>query len=278
LHKPISQQDWSANFKAFHPAFEQIPAKAHQLDSSRWPVCEYLNSLLPSGICNAEGMPIRFMAQDESLPWPELYYEQRIARHGLIATRDNWHDFFNAMIWCLFPNTKVVISALHATDFDPTASRRTRARDALTLFDENGALIVSSNHMLLQAIVNFDWRFVFVDQREAWHRHTACHIVGHALFEKLLTPYIGVTANTRLVHVPKEFFLLPKSAQRLLLDRCLADALINRTFQTPRNLSPLPLLGVPGWWSNQNQEFYANTDYFRLPSHEREATILTLSL
>jgi hypothetical protein len=31
-----------------------------------------------------------------------------------------------------------------------------------------------------------------------------------------------------------------------------------------RELSPLPVLGVPGWWGGNEQEnFYENTDYFR---------------
>ena len=31
-----------------------------------------------------------------------------------------------------------------------------------------------------------------------------------------------------------------------------------------RELSPLPVLGVPGWWDgNEQEEFYDNTGYFR---------------
>jgi len=33
---------------------------------------------------------------------------------------------------------------------------------------------------------------------------------------------------------------------------------------TPRSLSPLPVLGIPGWWSeNEAPAFYDDTAYFR---------------
>ncbi len=278
MHKPLSDRGWSADFSNIHPAFEQIPAEPRQLPTDSWPGCDYLNSLLLPDVCNLAGAPLRFAPQDASLPWPALYYEQRIAQYGVIATRNNWHDFFNAMIWCLFPNSKASISALHAADFDPAAAHRTRQRDALTLFDENGALIVSSSVELLQAIINFDWQTVFVSFRNAWHRKTECRIIGHALFEKLLTPYLGLTANTRLVLVPDAYFEMTAALQRQFLDRCVADALAKKDFQSPKCLSPFPLLGIPGWWINQDRLFYANADYFRAKSYEREATILTLSL
>jgi len=34
--------------------------------------------------------------------------------------------------------------------------------------------------------------------------------------------------------------------------------------QDNSQLYPLPMLGVPGWWpDNEQPEFYDNTDYFR---------------
>ncbi len=265
-------------FQRIHPAFEQLPENADWQQFENWPDCDFLNQLLLHGVSNKAGKVIRFAPQDDSLPWPELYYEQRIAQHGVIATRANWHDFFNSIIWCLYPDTKASISALHSAEFDPASSNRTRLRDALTLFDENGALVVSSNLALLQAIIDFNWQSVFIEFQDDWHAQTQCHIVGHALFEKLLTPYIGITANTRLFHVPNKYFDLPLTDQRQYLDVAVAAMFDRRALQTPRNLSPFPLLGVPGWWDDQSAEFFANTNYFRAKSFERQATILTLSL
>jgi len=37
-----------------------------------------------------------------------------------------------------------------------------------------------------------------------------------------------------------------------------------RSLGTPGALTPLPLLGVPGWWSaNEDAAFYDNARYFR---------------
>ena len=43
-----------------------------------------------------------------------IYYEQRIFEQGLVPTRPaNWHDFFNALIFLLFPQTKKEMNRLH---------------------------------------------------------------------------------------------------------------------------------------------------------------------
>jgi hypothetical protein len=36
----------------------------------------------------------------------------------------------------------------------------------------------------------------------------------------------------------------------------------------PMAFSPLPVLGVPGWWGDQTEEFYADTFVFR-PARQR---------
>jgi hypothetical protein len=41
-----------------------------------------------------------------------LVYECRIWETGEVETRpDNWHDFFNALVWLSFPQTKIAVSA-----------------------------------------------------------------------------------------------------------------------------------------------------------------------
>lgn len=56
---------------------------------------------------NLNDKNLRFSIQDETLPFAELGYEERIYLQGLIATRkQNWHDFFNSMVWHKYPETK----------------------------------------------------------------------------------------------------------------------------------------------------------------------------
>ena len=48
-------------------------------------------------------------------------------------------------------------------------------------------------------------------------------------------------------------------------DATVAEHIVNRRFDwTPADLAPLPILGIPGWWQdNDLPEFYQNERYFR---------------
>ena len=90
-------------------------------------------------------------------------------------------------------------------------------------------------------------------------------VFGHALFSKALQPFIGLTGNVVLLEVPGEFLELAQAPQLAELDRLLAMHIRDRErFRHGRELSPLPVLGVPGWWSgNEREGFYDDTAYFR---------------
>jgi len=49
------------------------------------------------------------------------------------------------------------------------------------------------------------------------------------------------------------------------VDRSIAERLRDpERFLAPQMLSPLPVLGVPGWWpENEREDFYDNERYFR---------------
>ena len=42
-----------------------------------------------------------------------------------------------------------------------------------------------------------------------------------------------------------------------------------------QQLSPLPLLGVPGWYKEQEAAFYADTSYFRPKRHKPDSSEAT---
>jgi hypothetical protein len=266
---------WNPAFATLHPCFRQLPDPDAWQAQAGWPDCGHLSRLLPQGVCMQVGVPVCFLPQDEHIPHPELYYEERIYQHGIVSTRDaNWHDFLNALIWVLFPQTKVVISTLHAADLQQHGKPRTPQRDALTLFDENGVIIAATRHELLQYALDFDWQRLFWQERTAWGKEVGCFIFGHALLDKMLTPYVGVTAHALLVEVADGFFDLTLAQQQAQLDQVMASAVRDGCLGSPLHLNPLPVLGIPGWWQNVDAAFYQQDTYFRAKTRERKTRII----
>lgn len=265
---------WNPVFDSLHPCFRQLQNIRCWQEQAEWPEAEMLTRLLPAGLCAQSGQPIRFLPQDGTLPFSELYYEERIFQHGIVATRLNWHDFFNALMWALYPQTKVMVNALHATDIMRHGQPRTSQRDALTVLDESGVVVAASRRDLLQLALDFSWEALFWQERAAWRREIACFVLGHATLEKLLTPYVGLTAHALLVAVEPAFFGLALAQQQAYLDGVMAASLQRSELLSPAGLNPFPLLGVPGWWANDAPAFYHNERYFRAKTRERKAQII----
>jgi hypothetical protein len=264
---------WNPAFDTLHPCFQQLQNIRCWQGQGDWLGCETLSSLLADGLCSQSGLPIRFLPQDHTIPYPELYYEERIFQHGIVSTRPNWHDFFNALMWKLFPQTKVLINALHAADIGQYGKLRTPQRDALTVLDESGVIIAASRRDLLQQVLDFAWEDLFWQERAAWGQEIGCFMIGHATLEKMLTPYVGVTAHALLVEVEPAFFSLPLAQQQACLDQAMATTLHQGKLLSPNSLNPFPLLGVPGWWDNTELGFYQNKAYFRDKNRERAVQI-----
>jgi len=217
------------------------------------PSCEVLNKSFQYK--NNNRKQLIFTPQDSHLAFPEMNYEKRIFLYGLIATRKhNWHDFFNALMWKTFPQTKSAINALHRQEIiKQNSSLRSRKRDLLTLFDESGVIVMADKDCL-DLIKNHQWQELFVENKALWlNGSIQIKTFGHALYEKYRSPYVGLTAQT---------LLLDKNTTNL--DSYLSNELAQgRLLNSKAELSPLPLLGIPHWHKNQNREFYANKNYFR---------------
>ena len=82
----------------------------------------------------------------------------------------HWHDFFQYLTWFMFPKTKAVINSIHIPAAKKRIAegvelgRRTPIENMLSLFDEGGAVVISSDASLLQLIRDFQWKELF------WHR------------------------------------------------------------------------------------------------------------
>ncbi|WP_016955005.1 DUF3025 domain-containing protein [Catenovulum agarivorans] len=210
----------------------------------------------------------KFVEQDEDSPeLAELGYEAFINQTGLIPTRkDNWHDFFNALIWGLFPASKQAINQLHVADISEHGlKKRTKQRDALTLFDECGIILAYTHDEQKNALRNHMWVESFWDKRSQWYQSIRPFVFGHAMYEMALAPYIGLTAKAYFIKVDPCFFSETLSNQYRILDSLLAKEMrVDKTLSDNKKLSPLPILGVPTWYQdNQQQSFYLNTNYFR---------------
>ena len=208
--------------------------------------------------------PVRFVPQS-ALPGGEAY-ESFIFSTGTVPTRNNLHDLFNALCWMRFPQTKRSLNRWQAEAIEAAGGvqpTRGSLRDALTLFDEN-ALLLQAPASLWQALRARDWMHLLVHQREVWSQATAVTF-GHALTEKLVQPYKSITAHVLCLPVPPE---LPIDLGQGVhpWDEWLAAQLTPQGLAT-KPFTPLPVLGIPGWWpDNADPVFYADTQVFRPPA------------
>lgn len=222
-----------------------------------------------AGLCNHRGVPLHFVPQAD-LP-AGIAYEEFIGDTGCVPTRENLHDFFNALVWLTFPTIKKQLNALQAAEI---ASRATRAnaackpggtrgmlRDAATIFDENAALLVCSDPQWAAALREHRWQKTLLEQRPAFGNSVEIFLFGHALMEKLVAPYKAITAHTWVVPADAGFFSLPRPQQRAWLDDVVTRQLQGGLHTG--DFTPLPVLGVPGWWEGQDEAFYGDAQVFR---------------
>jgi hypothetical protein len=155
-----------------------------------------------------------------------------------------------------------------------THSQRGAVRDTNTLLDESGVIVAYADAELAELLRNFQWKELFWQRRKQVQSGMGFYLFGHGLYEKALRPYTGMTGQGLLLPVEQVFFTWPLERQLAHLDELLAGYLSSPEHcRNTRELTPLPLLGVPGWAAeNENAVYYDNTDYFRTGRHERSAS------
>ena len=216
-----------------------------------------------------------FVPQSE-LPKGQAY-EAFIHAQQRIPTRDNLHDFFNGLCWLRFGRSKRRLNQLQAQEIarQGVGQARGALRDALTVFDEN-ALLLQAPYGLWQALSARDWQHLFVRERDQWAQ-VRIEVFGHALLEKLVQPCVAITGHAwRVMPDPVPTAPLagpnahakPTQSQGVANADAQLDAWLCNSLQEDhlrrKAFAPLPVLGVPGWWSaNQDPSFYAQTQVFR---------------
>ena len=233
------------------------PYKATGLEFSGTGVAEALNAVRAS--------PVRFVSQS-ALPEGQAY-EQFIFNTQTVPTRDNLHDFFNGVCWLIFPQTKTRLNQLQAEQLAIDGVQQTRGpvRDALTLFDENAAFL-NAPQPLWDALVSKDWQRLFVELRPMW-KDAQLILFGHALLEKLVTPRKPITAHIYRAQAAMQSIA---ALDAWIAFDLSAEKLAGKPF------APLPVLGVPGWWAeNEKLSFYEDILVFRPENKKiREAGVV----
>jgi hypothetical protein len=249
------QQPWLAPWRA------EAPDLLAQLDAGQ-SVASALNSL---NALNTHGeffegtllrAPVRFVDQSD-LPVGQAY-EQFIFETRQVPTRDTLHDLFNGLCWLKYPRIKCRLNALQAAQIAVGGVLPTRGavRDALTVFDENAALLMAPQP-LWDALQARQWQRLFIELRPLW-REARLVLFGHALLEKLANPRKSITAHVYLGMSGQGGMESSGSLDRWVASDLSAAKLAGKPF------APLQVLGVPGWWAgNENFSFYDDVDIFR---------------
>lgn len=224
-----------------------------------------LDELAPAA-CSGGGERIRFVpaAADAS------GYEAHIFAHGEVPTREcDWHDFFNALAWCTWPRTKAWLNRLHVEEMSTRAAAglggRGPRRDALTQFDECGIVVVSADAEIPALLAAHAWEEVFWRRRARLRATTRFLVFGHGSWDQLRAPFFGLCAKAVYRVVEPGWLALPAPEALADTDAWLAAQLrAGFAALSPRSLSPLPLLGIPGVTADSERaEYYRDPRQFR---------------
>lgn len=201
------------------------------------------------------------------VPAPEqklsaVEYETRIVSHRELIVADNWHDLFNACIWLTFPQTKRIVSELHVALGAGENYRRPRRRDVLTLFDESGVILLCepSRCVEFEALnKTHQWKTMFVERRDEWLAHVTPLLFGHGALEQLATNWHG-GLTVKALWLP----LNPRTPIESIDEFLAARVRENSLLCDEERRIPMPILGVPGWFAeNENPVCYDDVSVFR---------------
>jgi hypothetical protein len=266
-------QHWDPDFASRSPMFAPLRHVADALKTRAWPALQDLQRIAAERrppIVTAGGAPLAFVAQEAKPRHAAERYEARIHERGEVQMRHaSWHDLMNALVWLTFPRAKAALNARHFAAFVAQQARgapnRGPLQDALTLFDEGGVIVVASDVGLLRDIERFAWKHLFWHQRARVAAGMRFYLFGHALYEKALAPFVGITGRALLFERTTQWLAAPLAAQIEALDGMVSERLLDPAgLRSTRDLAPLPILGVPGWCPhNEQATYYDDASYFR---------------
>lgn len=254
------------------PAFATLAPLLEQLPDDHFPTLAQLNRMCDEHeVASGGSVPVEFVPQEAKTDEP---YETRVYARGKVLTRSsNWHDLFNALVWITFPRSKAALNRHHYKEMlaQQGEGKRGTPRDVLTLFDEGGVVVVTSEPELGALLRGFKWKELFWQRRAEVMASMRFYVFGHSIYEKALQPYKGLTAKAVIFDVAQRELERPLAQQLATLDARLA-----KYFGDPKALeatdayAPLPVLGIPGWTAdNEDERYYDDAQHFR-PGRRQE--------
>lgn len=218
----------------------------------------YVASRLNGLLADRSGLDIPVF-EHSNQTFSALDYEAEVAR-GYIPTRDCLHDWYNGLVWLMFPLTRRAINQIHLKEASDgnSGNGRSARRNALTLFDESGALLITLNDDFADALWAHDWQTVFIERRTVWETDAKLVLFGHGLLEALHNPYKGLCAKVLRLSLSSSDCSKDLSG----LDAVLCERV--GVLENSRELTPLPVMGLPGWNDqNEHVDFYSDRSVFR---------------
>ncbi len=265
-------QNWNPDFMDLSPIFAPFKHLKKYVEGMQdWPELSCLNEMIilqRLHIVSGSGKEICFVPPMIGSNHTEKKYEPTVYLTGQVQTRvKSWHDFFNALVWQIFPRAKSALNQIHyqnqLIESLNKIKHRSALRDAATHFDESGMIVVSSEKTLIQLLKKFEWKQLFWHERQAVMTSMRFFVFGHGLYENALNPYIGMTGKGVIIDVDDIFLKQDVSKQLQSIDQMLASFLL-ASLSSSADLTPIPLLGYPDWTKENTYEaYYENKKYFR---------------
>jgi hypothetical protein len=264
---------WDTEIARASPLFETLRIHGGAVFGTSRPGLEDFQRQLDARdppVCVSSGMPLRIVCQGSRPLVLEEKYEARTYLRGELQVRkDHWHDYFNVLVWLAFPRAKAALNARHFAALKDQAAtgaaNRGPAQDALTLLDESGVIVVASDEELLTLLRERRWKDLFWENRARLAAHMQFILFGHAVYEKMMRPFLGIASRGILLLVEPGLLVASPRERLAELDARLAEHIADPgRILASRELAVVPILGVPGWYAgNDDAAFYDNTDYFR---------------
>jgi len=264
--------DWNRWDILASPAFAALAPLLAQLPEDHFPTLAQLNRMCAEHeVVSGGGVPLEFVPQEAKTDEP---YETRVYSRGKVLTRSsNWHDLFNALAWIAFPRSKAALNRHHYREMltYQSAGKRGVPRDVLTLFDESGVIVLASEPELGALLREFKWKELFWQRRAEVRASMRFYVFGHSIYEKALQPYKGLTAKSVIFEVAQRELERPLPQQLATLDVRLAKYFSDpEALAATEDYAPLPLLGIPGWTAdNEDERYYDDAQHFR-PGRRQE--------